>query len=391
MAFIITNGTAFCHQTRNRAVQIVEDRSMATTFKDAQAAQRLLDRATKKLKGFIIQEDIEEATEMPVETPVNSAAEIQEETDTPAASDQTAAEAAQDIPEEPDEAAADDAAPLPDPEPQPQQIQQMQQQTQPAQQPQQAQPAENAADPVNTVPEALPERSSSRERRSGRNRRRSRSQNRSQQAQAEMVEAYGTAANAGPENSTAYENKPAEATVPQSQPSAQSISQEDIFADEPAVQRTSRDERSQRRQQRGNTQPQDQSGNGNSRRRGAGSQAAHSRTQTQPDPNHRRRMFTTQERNLVYNRTEGHCGICGRFIPLEEYTIDHIIPLSKGGTNDLSNLQPCCSFCNKAKDDSVGDDFYSRIVRIFLYQAKLRYGKKEVKKFKKMIRELEED
>ena len=117
MAFIITNGTSFCHQTRNRAVQIVEDRSMATTFKDAQAAQRLLDRATKKLKGFIIQEDIEEATEMPVETPVNSAAEIQEETDTPAASDQTAAEAAQDIPEEPDEAAADDAAPLPDPEP----------------------------------------------------------------------------------------------------------------------------------------------------------------------------------------------------------------------------------------------------------------------------------
>ena len=387
MAFIITNGTLFCHQTRNRAVQIVEDRSMATTFKDAQAAQRLLDRATKKLKGFIIQEDIEEAAaEIPEETPVNSAAEIQEQTDLPAAADQTAAPAAQDIPEEPDEAAADDAAPLPEPQPQ-----QIQQQTQPAQQPQQAQPAENAADPVNTVPEALPERSSSRERRSGRNLRRSRSQNRSQQAQPEAAEASGSAANAGSESSAAYENKSVEAAVPQIQSSAQSFSQEDIFTDEPAVQRTSRDERSQRRQQRGNTQSQDQSGNGNSRRRGAGSQAAHSRTQTLPDPNHRRRMFTTQERNLVYNRTEGHCGICGRFIPLEEYTIDHIIPLSKGGTNDLSNLQPCCSFCNKAKDDSVGDDFYSRIVRIFLYQAKLRYGKKEVKKFKKMIRELEED
>ena len=360
MAFIITNGTLFCHQTRNRAVQIVEDRSMATTFKDAQAAQRLLDRATKKLKGFIIQEDIEEAAaEIPEETPVNSAAEIQEQTDLPAAADQTAAPAAQDIPEEPDEAAADDAAPLPE--------------------------------PVNAVPEALPERSSSRERRSGRNRRRSRSQNRSQQAQPEAAEAPGAAANAGSESSAAYENKSVEAAVPQIQSSAQSFSQEDIFTDEPAVQRTSRDERSQRRQQRGNTQSQDQSGNGNSRRRGAGSQAAHSRTQTLPDPNHRRRMFTTQERNLVYNRTEGHCGICGRFIPLEEYTIDHIIPLSKGGTNDLSNLQPCCSFCNKAKDDSVGDDFYSRIVRIFLYQAKLRYGKKEVKKFKKMIRELEED
>ena len=105
----------------------------------------------------------------------------------------------------------------------------------------------------------------------------------------------------------------------------------------------------------------------------------------------RRRLFTTQERNLIYNRTEGHCGICGRFIPLEEYTIDHIIPLSKGGTNDLDNLQACCSFCNKAKDDSLGDEFFDRITRIFLYQAKLKYGKKQMKKFKKALKELEDD
>ena len=105
----------------------------------------------------------------------------------------------------------------------------------------------------------------------------------------------------------------------------------------------------------------------------------------------RRRMFTPQERNLVYNRTEGHCGICGRFIPLEEYTIDHIIPLSKGGTNDLSNLQACCNFCNKAKDDSLGDDFFRRIQRIYLYQAKLRFGKKQMKKLKKAIKDLYAD
>ena len=105
----------------------------------------------------------------------------------------------------------------------------------------------------------------------------------------------------------------------------------------------------------------------------------------------RRRFFTTQERNLIYNRSEGHCGICGRFIPLEEYTIDHIIPLSKGGTNDLDNLQACCSFCNKAKDDSMGEDFYTRIERIFLYQARLKYGKKQMKRLKKALKELEED
>ncbi len=103
----------------------------------------------------------------------------------------------------------------------------------------------------------------------------------------------------------------------------------------------------------------------------------------------KRRFFTTKERNMIYNRSEGHCGICGRFIPLEEYTIDHIIPLSKGGTNDLDNLQACCSFCNKAKDDSMGEEFFERIQRIFLYQAKLRYGKKQFKQLKKTLKELE--
>ena len=102
----------------------------------------------------------------------------------------------------------------------------------------------------------------------------------------------------------------------------------------------------------------------------------------------KRRIFTQQERNEIYNRTEGHCAICGKFIPLGEYTVDHIIPLSKGGTNDLDNLQACCSFCNKAKDDSMGEDFFQRIENIYLYQTQLRYGKKKMKKLKRTMEEI---
>jgi hypothetical protein len=34
-------------------------------------------------------------------------------------------------------------------------------------------------------------------------------------------------------------------------------------------------------------------------------------------------------------------------------TIDHIIPVSKGGTNDKRNLVTCCHECNKTKADNV--------------------------------------
>ena len=32
-------------------------------------------------------------------------------------------------------------------------------------------------------------------------------------------------------------------------------------------------------------------------------------------------------------------------------TVDHVIPQSKGGTNDIDNLVPCCFSCNAKKKD----------------------------------------
>lgn len=52
-----------------------------------------------------------------------------------------------------------------------------------------------------------------------------------------------------------------------------------------------------------------------------------------------RRNFTERERRDIYIRDKGICGICGRFIPPDCFTIDHIIPISKGGTYDYDNLQ----------------------------------------------------
>jgi hypothetical protein len=44
-----------------------------------------------------------------------------------------------------------------------------------------------------------------------------------------------------------------------------------------------------------------------------------------------------------------HCRICGRELTKETVTIDHVIPVSKGGTNAIENLQPLCRSCNSRK------------------------------------------
>ena len=39
---------------------------------------------------------------------------------------------------------------------------------------------------------------------------------------------------------------------------------------------------------------------------------------------------------------KGVCYYCGRRVKPEELTMDHKIPLSRGGTSDRSNIVPAC-------------------------------------------------
>ena len=101
------------------------------------------------------------------------------------------------------------------------------------------------------------------------------------------------------------------------------------------------------------------------------------------DPNYVsiRKCFTAQERAAVYNKTEGHCAICGEFVPYTDFTVEHIIPLAKGGSNDLSNLQCACSVCNRIKQDLLPEDLMKKLTGIMVYQV----GQKGNKKYKKML------
>ena len=67
----------------------------------------------------------------------------------------------------------------------------------------------------------------------------------------------------------------------------------------------------------------------------------------------RRAQFAGQYERLLLaliDRDGYRCAHCGAY---EDLTIDHIMPLSKGGTDDLDNLRLLCRACNSSKGDKT--------------------------------------
>ena len=67
------------------------------------------------------------------------------------------------------------------------------------------------------------------------------------------------------------------------------------------------------------------------------------RTDTGELPNYR------THKHQLFGRQEGHCGGCGVVFPFRNFTIDHIVPRSAGGTDHIDNLQLLCGACNSTK------------------------------------------
>ena len=55
----------------------------------------------------------------------------------------------------------------------------------------------------------------------------------------------------------------------------------------------------------------------------------------------------------VVRRDNQTCQICGRILKEDEIQIDHIIPFSKGGPTEESNLRVLCVDCNRKRGASV--------------------------------------
>lgn len=59
--------------------------------------------------------------------------------------------------------------------------------------------------------------------------------------------------------------------------------------------------------------------------------------------------YTAGEWVFLKRQYNYHCLCCGRREPAIVLTADHVLPISRGGSSFIENIQPLCITCNKIK------------------------------------------
>jgi len=61
---------------------------------------------------------------------------------------------------------------------------------------------------------------------------------------------------------------------------------------------------------------------------------------------------TAEDINMLYEKQCGKCAYCG--VPVGSiYDVDHVIPISRGGSNYPDNLAIACPLCNRSKGSKL--------------------------------------
>lgn len=77
-----------------------------------------------------------------------------------------------------------------------------------------------------------------------------------------------------------------------------------------------------------------------------------------------RKSNSTQWKKLrlrILQRDGYECYWCG----MDATTVDHIVPVAKGGTDDTENLVAACKRCNFSKQDKLPDEFVLQRAGLF--------------------------
>ena len=72
---------------------------------------------------------------------------------------------------------------------------------------------------------------------------------------------------------------------------------------------------------------------------------------------HGRGSISRKTRRTVFKRDEFTCQFCRRRVPPAELTIDHLVPLARGGLDEITNYVTCCRLCNQEKANLPLEEF----------------------------------
>lgn len=68
--------------------------------------------------------------------------------------------------------------------------------------------------------------------------------------------------------------------------------------------------------------------------------------------------FTADDVKQLLEKQQAKCIYCGENISGRLYTIEHLTPLSRGGSNDVENIALACRSCNARKGDKLVTEFF---------------------------------
>ena len=79
----------------------------------------------------------------------------------------------------------------------------------------------------------------------------------------------------------------------------------------------------------------------------------------------RQKARELRKQNWWKNRiAKGVCHYCGKSVPQKELTLDHVVPVARGGRTTKGNCVPACKDCNNQKKNLLPIEWEDYLQRL---------------------------